>query len=110
MAYDEALAGRVRDVLDGQAGLAEKRMFGGLAWLVHGNLAVVARHDGDLMVRVGPDDHAALLAEPGAATALMGERAMRGWITVDPAACAGTAALTAWVRRGLAYALGLPPK
>ncbi|MEO3829649.1 TfoX/Sxy family protein [Actinomadura sp. B10D3] len=110
MSYDEELAGRVRDILQDRPGLTQKRMFGGIAWLVDGNMSVVVRSKGDLMVRVSPDDHDAMLAEPGTATMIMRDRPLRGWITVAPDACATPAALNTWVERALAYAATLPPK
>ena len=109
MAYDEALAARVRDRLDGEQGMTEKAMFGGLAFLVGGNMAVGIRGD-DLMVRVGPDGAAAALERPHARRSFMGEREMKGWILVSPDGVAGEDDLAEWVRRGVAYARGLPPK
>ncbi|WP_433606761.1 TfoX/Sxy family protein [Dactylosporangium sp. CA-139114] len=108
MAFDEHLAARVRKIVTEQPGVTEQRMFGGLAWLVHGHIAVVARHDGGLMVRVARPDHEAMLAEPGAATTTMRGRPLRGWITVAEHACATRSDLTTWVRRGLTHALTLP--
>jgi TfoX-like protein len=110
MAFDEELAGRVREVVAGQSGATEQRMFGGLAWLVHGHIAVVALNGGGLMVRVARPDHEAMLAEPGAATMTMRGRPLRGWITVAEHACATRSDLTTWVRRGLTYALTLPTR
>jgi TfoX/Sxy family transcriptional regulator of competence genes len=108
MAFDEEMAGRVREVIADQSGVAEKRMFGGLAWLVHGHMAVVALNGGGLMVRVARADHEAMLAEPGAGTMVMHGRPLRGWITVAEQACATHSDLATWVRRGLTYALTLP--
>jgi TfoX/Sxy family transcriptional regulator of competence genes len=108
--YDEKLAERVRDLLQDRPGLTQKRMFGGIAWLVDGNMSVVVRSGGDLMVRVAPGDHDAMLAEPGTATMVMRGRPLRGWITVSPDACATPSALATWVERALAYAATLPPK
>lgn len=108
MPYDKELADAVQDLADAEPGISRKRMFGGLAWLVHGNMAAAARSDGDLMVRVGPADYDALLTEPGAATTVMRGRPMRGWITVSRET--GPADLAAWVERGLAYARSLPAK
>ena len=110
MAYDEKLAGRVEDLLGAQAGVTAKRMFGGIAWLVHGHMAVVVRGKGGLLVRVDPADHDDLLAEEGTETMIMRGRPMRGWITVAAESCAAPEQLAAWVRRGLTYALSLPPK
>jgi hypothetical protein len=110
MAYDEDLVGRVREILDDRANLTETRMFGGLAWLVNGNMAVVVRSKGGLLVRVDPLDHDDLLAEDGTETMVMRGRPLRGWITVTAQACAPAKALAVWVRRGRDYALTLPPK
>jgi TfoX/Sxy family transcriptional regulator of competence genes len=109
MAYDEALADRVRDLLADEPGLTEKAMFGGLAFLLDGNLSVGIRSD-ELMVRVGAEGTGEALAQPHARQSYMGERAMKGWILVAPAGLAGDAELGAWVRRGVAYARSLPPK
>ena len=104
MAYDEKLAARVADLLGDRAGVTSVRMFGGLAWLVNGNMAVVVRGKGGLLVRVDPADHDDLLAEDGAETMIMRGRPMRGWLTVttdDP---------DTWAERGFAYAVTLPAK
>lgn len=110
MPYDEGLASRVRDILGDRPGVTQIRMFGGLAWLVYGNMAVVVRGEGGLLVRVDPADHDAMLAEAGTAAMVMRGRQMRGWITVTPQACATPSDLATWVQRGLAYALTLPAK
>ncbi|WP_262286011.1 TfoX/Sxy family protein [Micromonospora sp. MA102] len=110
MPYDEDLANRVRELLGREPGLAEKRMFGGLAMMVKGNMAVVVRGAGGLMVRVDPAESERLEAEPGAQATVMRGRPMRGWITVDPSACAGDAELARWVDRGVRFAATLPPK
>jgi TfoX/Sxy family transcriptional regulator of competence genes len=110
VAFDERLAERVRRILDDQPDVTERRMFGGLAFLVGGNLALAARGQGGLLVRVDPADHDAALAEPGTEPMVMRERLMRGWIAVAPGACAKPADLNRWVRRGLAYTLTLPAK
>jgi TfoX/Sxy family transcriptional regulator of competence genes len=109
MAYDEALADRVRSRLAGERGLTEKAMFGGLAFLLDGNLAVGVRSD-DLMVRVGPEAADEALERPHARPSYMGERLMKGWILVAPAGLAGEEELAQWVRRGVQYARGLPAK
>ena len=109
MAYDEELAERIRDLID--PGLAvEKKMFGGLAFLVGGHLGVAASGQGGLMVRVDPDQFEALLAEPGAEPFEMRGREMMGWLRVGAEALDSEAALDAWVRHGVAYAQSLPPK
>jgi TfoX/Sxy family transcriptional regulator of competence genes len=109
MAYDEALAERVRDLLHGQE-FEERRMFGGLGWMTRGNMALAALSDGDLMVRVHADDQDALSAEEGASPMVMREHPMRGWIRLDPQALADPEALAVWVERGMEYAATLPPK
>ncbi|MGC4111057.1 MAG: TfoX/Sxy family protein [Nocardioides sp.] len=110
MAYDEELAARIREHALG-APVQERKMFGGLAFLIGGHLAVAASGRSGLLVRVDPADHDGLLAEPGAAPMEMGGRGpMVGWLRVDPEAVAGDAELAAWVERGLAYAGSLPPK
>jgi TfoX/Sxy family transcriptional regulator of competence genes len=110
MAYDEALAARVRETLGDRPDVTQRRMFGGLAWLVQGNMTVVARGAGGLMVRVDPADYDNLLAEDGAETTVMRGRPMRGWITVAPRSCATSKQVDAWVRRGVGFALTLPAK
>lgn len=110
MAFDEQLASRVRDHLAGEA-VVEKKMFGGLAFLLGGHLCVSASGQGGLLVRVAPADSDALLAEPGAELMQMGRRApMAGWIRVAPEAVDDEAALARWVERGVGYARSLPPK
>ena len=108
MAYDEELANRVRTLM-GPA-ITERRMFGGLAMLVNGNMAVAVRGGGGLMVRVDPDQSEALCRERGAALVVMRGREMPGWVAVEPDACARQADLKRWVTRGQAYAATLPPK
>jgi TfoX N-terminal domain len=109
MAYDEGLATRVRDALGDQPGLAEKKMFGGLAFLVHGNMACGVRGD-DLMVRVAAEEAAAVMDEPGTRPFDMTGRPMKGWLLVDAGGHAEDDDLRRWVGRGLAYASSLPPK
>lgn len=110
MSFSEAQAARVRATLAGQRGLAEKQMFGGIAFLLHGNMAVGV-HGEDLIVRCAPEDTDALLAKPGAKVFdLNGGRAMKGWLLVAPAGARTDAALQAWVARGVAYAGALPKK
>ncbi|WP_406411555.1 TfoX/Sxy family protein [Streptomyces sp. NBC_01614] len=109
MAYDEGLAERIREQLGADPEISEKRMFGGLAFLHRGNMAVGVT-GGDLMVRVGPDATDAALARPGARIFDMTGRPMRGWIVVEGTAVAEDEALGAWVDEGRAFAAGLPPK
>jgi TfoX/Sxy family transcriptional regulator of competence genes len=109
MAYDEGLATRVRKLLDDEHGLVEKKMFGGLAMMLDGNMAVGVHGDG-LIVRADPASHDDLLAEPGARTFDMTGRPMKGWLVVDAEGCTAAKDLRRWVRRGVAYARSLPPK
>ncbi|MEU4421766.1 TfoX/Sxy family protein [Actinoplanes sp. NPDC024001] len=110
MAYDEKLATRVRELAGDRPDMTQVRMFGGLAWLINGNMAVVVRGKGGLLVRVDPADHDDLLAEDGADTMVMRGRPMRGWLTVTAPACDDPATLATWVHRGVDYAATLPPK
>ena len=110
MAYDEALADRVREKFDGASGVTEQRMFGGLAFLVNGNMAVAAASGGGLLLRVDPAETEALAAEPGAERFVMRGRAMDGWLHVDADARTPDAELERWVGIGIAYASSLPPK
>ena len=110
MAYDEALAARIREHAAGEP-VVEKKMFGGLAFLLHGHMSVSASGQGGLLVRVDPADSDRLLAEPGVTLMQMGSRApMDGWLRVAPEAVADDEALERWVERGLAFARSLPPK
>jgi TfoX/Sxy family transcriptional regulator of competence genes len=84
MAYDEVLAHRLREVLADEDGITEKGMFGGLAFLLHGNMTVSASRNGGLLVRIDPADTEAALARPNVALMEMGGRTMGGWITVAP--------------------------
>jgi hypothetical protein len=110
VAYDENLARRIRELIGGDADVTERRMFGGLAFLVGGHLAVAASGQGGLMVRVDPDETDALLARPHARTFEMRGRPMDGWLRVDAAGVRTTRALEPWVGRAVAYARTLPPK
>jgi TfoX/Sxy family transcriptional regulator of competence genes len=109
MAYDEGLAQRIRELLDEQPGLSEKRMFGGLAFLVGGNMAVGIVKD-ELMVRVGPAAHAAALAEPHVRPMDFAKRPMRGFVFVAPPGFEEDAGLSCWVERGVRFAASLPSK
>lgn len=108
MAYDEELADRVRAQLDDEPGLTERRMFGGIAWMLEGNMAVGLISTG-LLVRLGPDADAAL-AEPHASTPMMGSRVMKGFVVVAAEGVEGDEQLAAWVDRGSDVARSLPPK
>jgi TfoX/Sxy family transcriptional regulator of competence genes len=110
MAYDEKLAGRVRALLEGETKLEEKRMFGGLAMLLRGNMAVAVRGTGGLLVRVDPDASDDALAEPGAKLMTMRGKRLPGWIAVDAEACKKADDLRRWVKRGVIFAKSLPAK
>jgi hypothetical protein len=110
MAYDEDLAARIRSLLTGERGVTEERMFGGLAFLAGGHMAVAASGQGGLLVRVEPAETDALRAEPHVAPFVMRGRDMQGWLRVEPGGAADDEQLAAWVARGLAYACSLPPK
>jgi TfoX/Sxy family transcriptional regulator of competence genes len=109
MAYSEELAQRIRDLIAGRDGVTERKMFGGIAWMVHGNMACGAMGD-DLLVRLDREDSDRVLAEPHVGLMRMGERTMRGFFTVDAAGIADDAQLAHWVDAGAAYAASLPPK
>ena len=109
MAYDEGLAARVREMIGAEPGLTEKKMFGGLALLVDGNMAVAVGSD-DIMVRSDPTAREQLLAEPGATVSVMGGREMKGYVLVGADGITEDADLRQWVDRGVAYARSLPPK
>jgi TfoX/Sxy family transcriptional regulator of competence genes len=106
VAYDEELAGRIRQELASEPAVTEKKMFGGLAFLVHGNMAVAASGQGGLLVRVDPAESDALVASSNARPMEMRGREMAGWLRVDPA----DDELAAWVERGVSFARSLPPK
>ncbi len=110
MAYDEDLANRVRELIAAQAGLTEMRMFGGLAFLIDGNMAVAVSGRGRLMVRVEPGETDALLAKPHAEPFEMRGREMKGWLRVDAEGVRTKRQLEPWVQRGVRYARSLPPK
>ena len=110
MAYDEDLANRIRELIAGEPGVTEKRMFGGLAFLVGGNMSVAASGQGGLMVRVDPAETDALVARPHAEPMVMRGREMQGWLRVATEGVRTRRQLEPWVRRGVAYARSLPPK
>ncbi|GAB3130394.1 TfoX/Sxy family protein [Tsukamurella serpentis] len=109
MAYDEALAERIRDAIDGEPGVREKRMFGGLAFLVDGHMAIAANSRGEAMVHLDPDVAEGLLA-PHVTRTVMRGRELRGWLDLAPEATASDVELAAWVARTVEYARSLPPK
>lgn len=110
MAYDEELAERIRNLVAGEPGVVEKKMFGGLAFLVGGNMSVAASGQGGLLIRCAPEDTDALLDEPGAEDFVMRGRAMDGWLRVTGDVITGDEALRSWVDRGVSFARSLPPK
>ena len=110
MAYDEDLADRIRELIASEPDLTEKKMFGGLAFLIGGNMSVSASGQGGLMVRVDPDATRDLLAEPHVKPFEMRGRQMDGWLRVAPEGVRTKRDLEPWVRRGVAYARSLPPK
>jgi TfoX/Sxy family transcriptional regulator of competence genes len=109
MAYDEELAERIRVVLDDVAGVAEIKMFGGLCFTVHGNMAVGVSHD-DLLVRMSPEDGDAAIAQSGVRLMQVGTRTSRGFLAVAPQTITTDGKLRTWVDRGVAFASSLPPK
>jgi hypothetical protein len=110
MAYDEELAHRVRELLAGEDAVTEKAMFGGLAFMLRGNIAVGLSGSGELMVRVGPEGSDEALARPHTRVFDMTGRPMQGWILVAPEGVATDSELSEWVRRGVDFAATLPPK
>jgi hypothetical protein len=110
MAYDEALADRIRTLLAGEPGVTEKKMFGGLAFLIGGNMSVSASGQGGLLLRCDPEETDALVAEPHVGRFEMRGRAMDGWLRVDAEAVQAEDELERWVAVGVAYARLLPPK
>jgi len=110
VAYDEQLAAGIDELIGGEEGVTQKRMFGGLAFLIHGNLAVAASGQGGLMVRVERERTDELLNEPGARPFEMRGREMKGWLRVDADAIGSEGGLEKWVGLGVDYARSLPPK
>lgn len=109
MAYDEATAARVRQALAAVDGVVEKRMFGGLVFMVNGNMCCGV-DQGNLMLRVGPAQYAAALEEPYAGVMDFTGRPMRGFVIVQPAGFATAAALGEWVGKAVAFVQTLPAK
>ena len=110
MAYDEELADRIRELLGGESGLTEKRMFGGLAFLIGGNMAVAASGQGGVLVRVDPAQADSLVATTDARLMEMRGRQMQGWLRVDSDDLRTKRQLAKWVGLAAAYARSLPPK
>jgi len=110
MAYDEALASRIRDHIGPAPGLSEKKMFGGLAFLIGGNMAVAASGQGGILVRIDPEQSDALVASTPAEPMEMRGKQMPGWLRVPTDDVSADAALAEWVDRGVGYARTLPAK
>lgn len=110
MAYDADLADRIRDVIQGESGLTERRMFGGLAFLIQGHMAVSASGQGGLLLRINPAETASLLDEPHVRRVEMRGREVDGWLRVEPEALKTEDNLRRWISHGITYARTLPPK
>lgn len=105
MPYDAALAARLRALLEGEPGFSEKKMFGGVGFMLHGHMAAGVMADGRILIRCAPSDTPRFSAEPGCSAMERGGKPMAGWLLVDP-----DRDLSAWAARGVAYARSLPPK
>ena len=110
MPYDEDLANRLRELLATEKGLTEKKMFGGLAFLINGNMSVSASGQGGLLLRVEPQQTGELVNDAGAEPFVMRGRTMEGWLRIVPEAVRTKRELERWVARGVGYARSLPPK
>jgi TfoX/Sxy family transcriptional regulator of competence genes len=110
MPYDEDLANLLRELLADEDAITEKKMFGGLAFLLHGHMSVSASRNGGLLARIDPADTDACLARPHVKLMEMGGRTMDGWITVAPEGLKSKRELAAWVQRSVSFVKSLPPK
>jgi TfoX/Sxy family transcriptional regulator of competence genes len=110
MAYDTELADRIRELVAPVGGVEEKRMFGGLAFLISGNMSVAASGQGGLLVRVPPEDTDQLLRRAHVSPMVMAGREAQGWLRVDSNGVKTKRQLQSWVSRGVNYARNLPPK
>lgn len=110
MAYDADLADRVRELIASERGVEEKRMFGGLAFLIDGNMSVTVSSKGGIMVRVPPEEAEQLLARAHVEPMIMAGRQTRGWLRVHADGLRTKRQLSPWVTRGVSYAKSLPPK
>jgi TfoX/Sxy family transcriptional regulator of competence genes len=110
MPYDDELATRIRELVADEPGLTEQRMFGGLAFLIGGNMAVAASGQGGILVRVDPEQTETLVSTTNARVMAMRGREMRGWVRVDADELGDAAELASWVERGASYARSLPAK
>ena len=110
MAFDQKLAGTLRELLARERKVTEKKMFGGLAFLVNGNMCVSASGKGGMLVRIDPAETKAALAQPHATLMVMGGRSMDGWIRIAPAGVSTRREIELWLGRSLVYVKTLPPK
>jgi TfoX/Sxy family transcriptional regulator of competence genes len=110
MPYDEDLANRLRELLADQDGITEKKMFGGLAFLLDGHMSVSASGRGGLLARIDPDETEAMLKKEHVALMEMGGRTMHGWLRVAPEGVKTKRQLDSWVKRSIGYVKTLPPK
>jgi TfoX/Sxy family transcriptional regulator of competence genes len=110
MAYDEKLAERIRELVADERGITEQKMFGGLAFLLNGNMAVAASGQGGLLVHVAPEESDVLVSKTPARLMEMRGRQMRGWLRVDSGDVRTKRQLATWVDRGVAFARSLPAK
>ena len=110
MAYDVDLANRIRELVADEQGMTEKKMFGGLAFLIGGNMAVAASGQGGILLRVDPGEADSLAAKPHAEVAVMRGRPMAGWLRIGPEGVRTKRQLERWVARGVAYTRSLPAK
>jgi len=110
VAYDVELAARIRALVAGEPGLTEQKMFGGIAFLVGGNMALTASGRGGIMVRVDPDESDALTVSTPATVMVMRGREMRGWLRIDAVHLQAQSELAEWVERSVAFARSLPVK
>jgi TfoX/Sxy family transcriptional regulator of competence genes len=108
--FEEQLANRLRELLEGEQRLTEKKMFGGLAFLINGNMAIAASGEGGILVRVDPTESDALVAHNSAEVAVMRSRLMSGWLRVASEDLRTKRQLAKWATLGAAYARSLPPK
>jgi len=110
MAYDKDLASRIEDHIGDHPGLTSNKMFGGVGYILQGNMAVGIRHD-SLIVRIDPAEHETALAEPGTSEfGMPGRKSMQGWIQVDAETISDNGTLGMWIDRGMGFAGTLPPK
>jgi TfoX/Sxy family transcriptional regulator of competence genes len=111
MAYDEQLAARVRELIEARPGVVERKMFGGLGWMIGGNMAVGVMRNDELVVRIEPEESEAALREPHVHEfGRPGRKAMTGFVLVEPEGVEDDAELARWVDVGAARAASMPPK